>query len=126
MLHLTEEEHDTLQRYLRRLKTAQHLALRARIVLRCADGLANKAVAEELGISNPTVGKWRSRFVKHRLDGLLDEPRSGAPRKVSAAQVERVLSLTLESTPKGATHWSIRKTWISTATCPPGTGAPRR
>ena len=107
-LQLTGEERATLSRYVRRHKTAQHLAMRARIVLRCADGLANKAVAEEFGISNPTVGKWRSRFVERRLDGLLDEPRPGAPRKVSDEQVERVVTLTLESTPKGATHWSIR------------------
>ncbi len=108
LLQLTEEEQSTLERYVRRLKTAQHLAMRARIVLRCADGLTNTAVAEELGISKPTAGKWRSRFVEHRLDGLLDEPRPGAPRKVSDEQVERVVTLTLESTPKGATHWSIR------------------
>lgn len=107
-LHLTEEERNTLKRYVRRLKTAQHLAMRSRIVLRCADGLTNKAVAEELGISKPMVGKWRSRFLVRRLDGLLDEPRSGAPRKVSDEEVERVVTLTLESTPKGATHWSIR------------------
>ncbi len=107
-LRLTVEEQDTLNRYVRRLKTAQHLAMRARIVLRCADGLTNTAVAEALGISNNTVGKWRSRFVARRLDGLLDEPRPGAPRKVSDEQVEQVVNLTLESTPKGATHWSIR------------------
>ncbi len=108
VLHLTEEEQDTLEDYVRRPKTAQHLAMRARIVLRCADGFTNTAVAEALGISKPTVGKWRSRFLVRRLDGLLDAPRPGAPRKVSAAQVERVVALTLESTPKGATHWSIR------------------
>ncbi len=108
LLHLTEEERDTLNRYVRRHKTAQHLAIRSRIVLRCAEGLANKAVAEALGISKPMVGKWRSRFVEHRLDGLMDEPRPGAPRKVSDEEVERVVTLTLESTPKGATHWSIR------------------
>ena len=107
-LHLTEVERDTLSRYVRRPKTAQHLAMRSRIVLRCADGIANKAVAEELGISRPMVGKWRSRFVAHRLDGLLDEPRPGAPRTVSDEEVERVVTLTLESTPRGATHWSTR------------------
>ena len=109
LLYLTGEERDTLNRYVRRLKTAQHLAMRARIVLRCADGLPNTAVAAELGISKPTVGKWRSRFVERRLDGLLDEPRPGAPRKVSDEEVERVVTLTLESTPRGATHWSIRE-----------------
>lgn len=108
-LHLTEEEQDTLSRYVRRQKTAQSLALRARIVLRCADGLANLAVAEELGVTQQTVGKWRSRFLGSRLEGLLDEPRSGAPRTVSDEEVERVVTLTLESTPKGASHWSTRK-----------------
>ena len=108
LLHLTQEEQDTLTRYVRRHKTAQRLALRARIVLRCAEGLPNTVVAEELGISQPTVGKWRYRFVERRLDGLLDEPRPGAPRKVSDEEVERVVTLTLESTPEGATHWSIR------------------
>ncbi len=107
-LHLSIEERNTLTRYVRRPKTAQHLALRSRIVLRCAEGLTNKAVADELGISRPTVGKWRSRFVERRLDGLLDEPRPGAPRKVSDEKVERVIALPLESTPKGATHWSTR------------------
>ena len=108
LLGLSEEEKDTLERYVRRPKTAQDLAMRACIVLRCADGFTNTAVAEELGISEPTVGKWRSRFVVRRLDGLLDDPRPGAPRKVSDAQVERMVTLTLESTPKGATHLSIR------------------
>lgn len=108
-LLLTEEERATLTRYVRRRNTAQHLAMRARIVLRCADGLTNTAVAGEIGVSNPTVGKWRSRFVERRLDGLLDEPRPGAPRKVSDEQVEQVVTLTLETTPRGATHWSTRE-----------------
>jgi transposase len=78
-------------------------------VLRCADGFTNTAVAEELGIAHQTVGKWRSRFVKRRLDGLLDEPRPGAPRTVSDEEVERVVTLTLESTPRRGTHWSTRE-----------------
>lgn len=107
-LELTREERVTLERFERRGKTAQQLALRARIVLRCADGLLNMVVAEELGVSRPTVGKWRARFVERRLDGLLDEPRPGAPRTVDDEKVERVVTLTLELNPKGATHWSIR------------------
>ena len=108
-LELSEEEHKTLERFVRRGKTAQRLAFRSRIVLRCAAGLTNTAVARELGTSNATVGKWRSRFVELRLDGLLDEPRPGAPRTVSDEQVEEVVTLTLETTPKGATHWSTRE-----------------
>ena len=107
-LALTEEERASLERLVRRGKTAQRLAFRARIVLRCAEGLSNTAVAQELGTSNNTVGKWRSRFVERREDGLSDEPRPGAPRKVGDEKVEELVTLTLESTPKGASHWSTR------------------
>src|ERR1700674_2637187 len=82
----------------RRPKTAQGLARRARIVLECARGGANTAVARKLGVTHQTVGKWRARFLERRLDGLLDEPRPGAPRQVRDAQIERVVRLTLEST----------------------------
>ena len=84
------------------------LALRACIVLLCAAGNSNTEVAAEMRITKQTVGKWRSRFVDKRLDGLLDEPRPGTPRKLSDADVERVLALTLESAPAAATHWSTR------------------
>jgi transposase len=84
------------------------LATRAAIVLACAEGLDNGIVAERLRLSKATVGKWRSRFVANRLDGLLDEPRPGAPRKISDAKVEQVVTLALESKPEGATHWSTR------------------
>jgi len=107
-LNLTETEREALQRWARRPKSAQALALRARMILSCAEGNANKAVAGKLGVRSQTVGKWRKRFVERRLDGLLDEPRPGAPRKVSDAAVERVLTMTLESTPQDATHWSTR------------------
>jgi len=107
-LTLSDKERTTLEQWTRRLKTAQALALRARIVLGCGDGKTNTVVAQELRVSNATVGKWRSRFVERRLDGLLDEPRPGAPRTVSDADVERVLTLTLETTPRDATHWSTR------------------
>jgi transposase len=107
-LELTPEERASLERLVRRGKTAQRLAFRARIVLRCAEGLANMAVAQELGTSNQTVGKWRSRFVERREDGLSDEPRPGAPRTVNDEKVEELVTLTLESTPKGASHWSTR------------------
>lgn len=107
-LVLTETEREELLALARRRKTAQAAALRARIVLACADGLENIAVAEHLGLTKQTVGKWRSRFVQHRLDGLLDAPRSGAPRTIDDERIEAVVAKTLESMPKGATHWSTR------------------
>jgi transposase len=84
------------------------LALRCRIVLACAEGASNQAVAERLGISRPTVTKWRSRFVARRLEGLADALRPGAARTITDEQVEQVLLMTLETTPKDATHWSTR------------------
>ena len=107
-LTLQDEERETLARWVRRPKTTQALALRARMILACAEGRTNIAVAAELGVSNETVGKWRARFVARRLDGLTNEPRSGRPRMVSDDNVGRVLTLTLESTPDDATHWSTR------------------
>ena len=107
-LALTDDERATLQRWARRAQSSQALALRCRIVLACAEGASNQAVAERLGISRPTVTKWRSRFVARRLEGLADEPRPGAARTITDEQVERVLVMTLETTPKDATHWSTR------------------
>ena len=109
LLELTVEEHDQLVRWAQRRKSSQALALRSRIVLGCATGLSNKAVALKEGASQPTVGKWRSRFVEARLDGLVDDPRPGRPPTVTATQVEDVVVATLESTPKDATHWSRSK-----------------
>ena len=107
-LTLTAEEHETLQGWAQRPKTAQALALRARIVLACAEGKNNTAVSSALRLCKQTVGKWRSRFVAARLDGLLDQPRPGAPRQITDVQVERMITLTLESTPASATPWSTR------------------
>ena len=107
-LALTEDERATLQRWARRAKSSQALALRCRIVLACAEGLSNAEVVKRLGVSRPTVTKWRSRFVAHRLEGLADEPRPGAARTITDEQVEQVLVMTLETTPKDATHWSTR------------------
>jgi transposase len=107
-LSLEPAERETLERWTRRRKTAQALALRARIILLADEGLNNGEVAEALGITRATVGKWRSRFVERRLDGLLDEPRPGAPRSITDEDVERVVTLTLEETPRDATHWSTR------------------
>jgi len=108
LLSLSREERETLQNWARRPTSAQALAQRARVVLACAEGQSNTAVARAMSLTKPTVGKWRSRFVARRLDGLLDEPRPGAPRKISDADVERVLTLTLEKRPPDATHWSTR------------------
>jgi len=107
-LVLSPHERERILSWSRRRKTAQGLALRSRIILRCASGLSNTAVAEELSVTKQTVGKWRKRFQERRLDGLLDEPRPGAPRRITDAHVERVITMTLESTPRGATHWSTR------------------
>ena len=105
---LSEDERSALEGFRRRRKTSQALSLRAAIVLACADGRSNGEVAKSLSITRQTVGKWRARFAAERLEGLLDEPRPGAPRKISDAAVERVVTTTLETTPKGATHWSSR------------------
>jgi transposase len=107
-LVLSDDERSQLQAWARRPKSAQALALRSRIVLAAAEGLGNTQVAEQLGIGRMTVGKWRARFVAERLDGLLDEPRPGRPRTVLDEQVEAVITRTLETTPKDATHWSTR------------------
>lgn len=105
---LTQEQREIMTRWTRRRKSAQALALRARIVLMAAEGLSNLAVAERVGATRQTVGKWRRRFIQKGLDGLLDEPRPGAPRRISDADVERIIVTTLESTPADATHWSTR------------------
>ena len=107
-LTVTQDERETLERWARRPKTSQALAQRARIILACAEGKMNTTVAERLRVTKQMVGKWRTRFLNKRLDGLLDEPRPGTPRRLSDAAVERVLTMTLESTPKNATHWSTR------------------
>jgi len=107
-IELTDEERTVLEGYVRRRTTAQALALRARIILRCAEGGENQSISEEMKIARGTVLKWRLRFAKLRLQGLQDEPRPGAPRKIADAKVERVIVDTLESKPKGATHWSTR------------------
>jgi transposase len=108
-LVLTSEEREQLTRWSRRAKSSQALALRSKIVLACAEGVDNKAVAEQLRCNQATVGKWRTRFVEHRLDGLSDEQRTGRPATISVDQVEDVVVATLESTPANATHWSRAK-----------------
>jgi transposase len=107
-LELSASERETLERWARRPKSAQALALRCRIVLAAAEGVANQEIAAQLGCHPTTVGKWRRRFAEHRLDGLHDEPRPGKPRTITDEEVERVIVKTLEETPRDATHWSTR------------------
>ena len=107
-LDLTAEEREKLAMLARRPKSAQAMAMRARIVLDCDEGLSNGAVAQKLRITGATVCKWRERFRLNRLEGLLDEPRPGAPRSITDKQVEAVITKTLESMPTASTHWSTR------------------
>jgi len=108
-LILSEEERERLESMAHRARSHPLLARRARVVLACAEGLDNQAAAKKLRCSKGMVGKWRARFLKDRLEGLYDEPRPGAPRKIGDDQVEKVVSQTLESTPRGQTHWSTRE-----------------
>lgn len=105
---LSEEEREELQRWARRPTTAQALARRARLILSSAEGWDDIEVASQLGITRETVGKWRRRFIRSRCEGLLDEPRPGAPRTITDADVETVITKTLEESPREATHWSTR------------------
>lgn len=107
-LHLTESERTELKRLVRRRSTPRAVADRARVVLLCAKGLDSTDVAEELGLHHQTVGKWRRRFVRNRMDALYDEPRIGRPRSVTDDDVARVVDATLHSKPKSGTHWSSR------------------
>jgi transposase len=107
-LDVTAKEREKLTMLSRRPKTGQALAMRARIVLGCSDGLSNDEVSKRLGITGATVSKWRERFRVQRLEGLLDEPRLGAPRSITDAKVEQVVTKTLESMPANSTHWSTR------------------
>lgn len=106
---LSEEEREVLERWARRPKSAQALALRCRIVLAAAGGEKSKDIAARLGCSTQTVGRWRGRFAKRGLDGLHDEPRPGKPRQITDEDVERVIVKTLEESPPNATHWSTRQ-----------------
>ncbi len=106
---LTMEENNRLMEWTRRHKTSQALAMRARVVLACQQDRSNREIGQQLRVTPQTVGKWRTRFVARRLDGLLDEPRPGAPRTISDAVVEQVIAKTLHEKPRAATHWSSRR-----------------
>jgi transposase len=108
-IHLSDEERGALEALVRRRSAGQARVQRARLVLACAEpGATNAGVARQLRVSRPSVTTWHQRFLEHRLDGLVDRPRSGAPRQVGDEQVERLIALTLETQPEGATHWSTR------------------
>lgn len=107
-VQLDAAQREALERWCRRATTSQALARRARAILQAADGRSNVAIAKSVGLTRESVGKWRKRFAKGGVDALLDEPRPGAPRKLSDSDVERVIVTTLESKPRDATHWSTR------------------
>jgi transposase len=107
-IELSASERAELEGLAKRRKTAQGLAQRARIILAAADGLENQAIAQRVGACENTVGKWRRRFAQHRTDGLYDEPRPGAPRRIGDEEIADTVRLTLETTPPGSTHWSLR------------------
>ena len=108
-LVVADPDREALLRWVQRRSSSNGLAQRARIVLRCSEGVTNVAVARELRITNATVGKWRQRFIARGVAGLLDEPRCGAPRRITDEQVETVVVRTLETMPPAATHWSTRR-----------------
>src|SRR5215470_16489919 len=112
-LVLSSDERDYLERQVRRHRVARSMSERCRIILRCGDGLPSKVVAVELGVHEHTVGKWRRRFLKDRIEGLLDEARPGRPRTIADGQVAAVIERTLRSTPAdtGFSHTTIRRTW---------------
>ena len=117
-LVVTKVDRRVLDSMAHRARTAPQLARRARIVLACATGLDNTTVAKKLRMSKPTVGRWRQRFIDKGVDGLLDEPRPGAPRTINDTQVDAVVTQTLETTPRGATHWSTRTLAKATGVSP--------
>jgi transposase len=108
-LVITEEELRQLRDWAQARRTNPSLAVRARIVMACRCGAANTTIARQLQVTAQTVGKWRTRFIGQRLQGLMDEPRSGAPRSISDELVEAVLAKTLHETPPGAARWSSRQ-----------------
>jgi transposase len=117
-IELSEAEEAQLRAVLRAPSASQQQALRARIVLRAAEGASNTQIAGEVGVSLPTVGLWRRSFSERRIDGLADAPRSGRPRRIDEDEVQRVLAMTLETPPDGSTHWSVRRLAAATGISP--------
>ncbi len=117
-IELTEEEDRTLRTVVRTPSASQQQAIRARIVLRAAEGVTNTQIAREVGVSLPTVGLWRRNFCDRRLEGLVDAPRAGRPREIDDDEVQRVLATTLEPAPDGTTHWSVRRLAAATGIAP--------
>jgi transposase len=117
-IELSDEEERELRAVLRRPSVSQQQALRARIVLGAAEGLTNTQIAQQAGVSLPTVGLWRRKFAERRLDGLSDAPRSGRPRLIDDEEVQRVLAMTLEKPPDGTTQWSVRRLAAATGISP--------
>ena len=105
---VSEDERQRLDSWAHRSRSAPQVARRARIILACAAGRSTTCIARRLHVSRTTGCKWRTRFLRDRLEGLIDEPRPGTPRRITDAQVEQVVIATLETTPRGATHWSTR------------------
>jgi len=118
VVELSEAEERALRALLRRPSVSQQQAVRARIVLRAAEGATNTQIAAEAGVSLPTVGLWRRSFCERRLEGLLDAPRSGRPRVIADDEVQRVLAMTLETPPDGSTQWSVRRLAAATGSSP--------
>ena len=118
IIELSDEEERVLRSVLRTPSSSQQQALRARIVLRAAEGVSNTQIAREVGVSLPTVGLWRRSFCERRLEGLRDAPRSGRPRRIDDDQVKRVLAKTLEPPPDGTTRWSVRRLAEATGISP--------
>src|SRR3954454_5540721 len=118
VIELSGDEERDLRALLRRPSVSQQQALRARIVLRAAEGATNTQIAAELGVSLPTAGLWRRSFCKQRMAGLADAPRSGRPRTIDDDEVQRVLAKTLEKPPDGSTQWSVRRLAAATGISP--------
>lgn len=108
LITISQDERLALERFARRPKSERRLSERARIILMSAENVPNLEIARRLSITNETVCKWRRRFMESRVEGLLDEPRPGAPRTITDEHVEMVIGKTLNETPRDATHWSTR------------------
>jgi transposase len=108
-IELSEEEEAALRQVLKTPSASQQQAMRAKIVLRAAEGVPNTQIAAEIGVSLPTVGLWRRNFSERGLEGLESAPKPGRPREIDDAEIQRVLAMTLETPPDGTTHWSARR-----------------